>query len=167
MSQEASAPAPAPAAEVWFYHLLHRRIESVLPDLLEKSRARGWTAAVQGMDAQRLAALDDLLWTYSDEGFLPHGREGEPHAARQPVLLTAAPVDTNSAAVRFFIDGADVAAALAPERGARYQRCILLFDGNDEAALAAARAQWRALKAAGHPVTYWQEDASGRFAKQA
>ena len=166
MSEAAARP------EVWFYHLLHRRLEAVLPNLLEKSRARGWIAAVQATGEARLAMLDDALWTFSDESFLAHGREKDGgaevgEAARQPILLTLKPANLNRAAVRFFVDGAEVAPALAAAGGALYQRCILLFDGNDAEALAGARAQWRSLKAAGCPVTYWQEDTSGRFEKQA
>jgi DNA polymerase III subunit chi len=36
-----------------------------------------------------------------------------------------------------------------------------LFDGNDEAALAAARRRWAAAKAAGHALSYWQQGARG------
>jgi DNA polymerase-3 subunit chi len=42
-----------------------------------------------------------------------------------------------------------------------------LFDGRDPDALAAARANWRNAKEAGHDVTYWKEDSSGRWEKQA
>jgi DNA polymerase-3 subunit chi len=44
---------------------------------------------------------------------------------------------------------------------------IVLFDGNDPDALAGAREQWRAVKAAGHDATYWQQDERGRWAKKA
>jgi DNA polymerase-3 subunit chi len=32
-----------------------------------------------------------------------------------------------------------------------------LFDGNDPVAVEAARERWRAAKAAGHTLTYWQQ----------
>src|SRR3546814_19019765 len=53
------------------------------------------------------------------------------------------------------------------ERIADYGLCVLLFDGGDEEALAQAREQWKALKAAGHAVTYWQQDDSGRWGQKA
>ena len=34
--------------EVLFYHLEQRPLESVLPDLLQRSLERGWRAIVQG-----------------------------------------------------------------------------------------------------------------------
>ena len=49
---------------------------------------------------------------------------------------------------------------------AEYERCAVLFDGNDETALAAARAQWTGLKDAGHDLTYWQQNDEGRWEKK-
>jgi DNA polymerase IIIc chi subunit len=65
-------------------------------------------------------------------------------------------------AVLFLVEGASV-----PDDAAAYQRLVLLFDGNDEDALAAARADWKRVKAAGHEATYWQQDTRGRWEKKA
>jgi DNA polymerase-3 subunit chi len=43
----------------------------------------------------------------------------------------------------------------------RFDRVFDLFDGGDEQALAAARRRWKAAKAAGHLLTYWQQGARG------
>jgi len=148
--------------EVLFYHLQRKPLGAVLPTLLEKSLERGWRAVVQATSAERLAALDDHLWTFSDESFLPHATDKEPDAAEQPVVLTLGEGNTNQAAVRFLVEGAPVPA----EVGA-YQRVVLIFDGEDEDALAAARADWKSVKAAGHEATYWQQDPRGRCEKKA
>ena len=42
-----------------------------------------------------------------------------------------------------------------------FERGFDLFDGNDETAVAAARDRWRAAKADGHTLAYWQQDAGG------
>jgi len=54
-------------------------------------RERGWRVAVQGASEERLDALDAHLWTYKDDGFLPHGTWREPDAAEQPVLNVGSP----------------------------------------------------------------------------
>jgi DNA polymerase III subunit chi len=150
--------------EIWFYHLQRRSLDDVLPGLLERALQRGWRAVVQGASEERIAALDEHLWTYSDDSFLPHGsaREGDPEM--QPVFLTTGPENPNGAAVRFLIEGADVAPIL--ERNEAYERLMFLFDGNDAEALAAARAQWSDLKARGHMLAYWQQTADGRWEKR-
>ena len=148
--------------EIWFYHLQRQPLEAVLPTLLERSLERGWRAVVRATSDERLSALDDHLWTFSDESFLPHGTDREPDVAAQPVVLTLGDRNPNGAAVLFLVEGAPV-----PEDATTYQRLMLLFDGNDEDALAAARAQWKSVKAAGHDATYWQQDPRGRWEKKA
>lgn len=148
--------------EVLFYHLQRQSLEGVLPQLLEKSLERGWRAVVQVATEERLAALDDHLWTFSDEAFLPHGTDREPHAADQPVLITLSAENPNNASIRFLVEGAPV-----PPDLDRYQRMVILFDGTDPHALALARDQWKAVKEAGHDATYWQQDARGRWERKA
>lgn len=148
--------------EILFYHLQGQKPESVLPTLLEKSLQRGWRAVVQGSSEERIEALDAHLWTYRDDAFLPHGTWREQDAALQPILLTVNEGNPNSAEVRFLIDGAAV-----PADPQAYSRVVLLFDGDDEEAVAAARARWSDAKAKGFDATYWQPDAQGRWAKKA
>ena len=148
--------------EVLFYHLQGQKLEGVLPTLIERSLERGWRVAVQGASEERIDALDAHLWTYRDDSFLPHGTWREPEAAEQPVLLTLDETNPNAASVRFLIDGAAV-----PADAEAYQRLVLMFDGDDDEAVAAARAQWTEVKAKGFEATYWQPDDSGRWVKKA
>ena len=149
-------------AEIHFYHLQRQPLEAVLPTLIEKSTERGWRVAVQATSEERLAALDDHLWTFTDDSFLAHGTDREPDHADQPVVLTLSEVNPNRASIRFLVEGAPV-----PPDADIYQRMVILFDGTDQDALLHARDQWRAVKAAGHDATYWQQDARGRWMKKA
>ena len=146
--------------EILFYHLQGRPLERVLPALLEKSLERGWRAVVQSSSDERVEALDAHLWTYRDDGFLPHGTDKEGAAAEQPIVLTVGDDNQNGAVVRFLVDGAPV-----PGDAASYQRIVLLFDGNDPEAVAVARERWAAAKADGFDVTYWRADETGRWVK--
>lgn len=148
--------------EFLFYHLQGQKLEGVLPQLLEKSVERGWRVVVQASSEERVDALDAHLWTYRDDHFLPHGTYRETEAAMQPVLLTINDDNANGATVRFLIDGAPV-----PPDAASYQRIVLLFDGEDDVAVATARTHWSAAKAQGFDATYWQADESGRWQKKA
>jgi DNA polymerase-3 subunit chi len=141
--------------EVWFYHLERTSLEQALPELLEKVLGRGWRGLVRTREPARVDELDQHLWTWRDDSFLPHGTAGEPHAARQPVLLTAGQDNLNQAQALLLVDGAD------PGELAGYERVMVLFDGNDEAALATARAQWSMLKASGVELSYWRQEWRG------
>ena len=148
--------------EMLFYHLQRQPLERVLPALLEKSLERGWRVVVQAASDERVDALDAQLWTYRDDSFLAHGTYRENEAASQPVLLTVHDDNPNAASIRFLIDGAPV-----PEDAAKYQRIVLIFDGEDDDAVAAARGRWSEAKTQGFDVTYWQCDENGRWEKKA
>jgi DNA polymerase III subunit chi len=148
--------------EIYFYHLLRQPLERVLPTLLEKSLERGWRVVVQGASDERIEALDAHLWTFRDDSFLPHGTHKQPDMADQPILLTVNDHNPNKADVRFLIDGAPV-----PDDASSYQRVVLLFDGEDEDAVATARTHWTRAKENGLDATYWQSDENGRWVKKA
>lgn len=148
--------------EILFYHLQGQKLEGVLTPLLEKSLERGWRIVVQGASEERIEALDAHLWTYRDDTFLPHGTYRESDVAAQPVLITIHDHNPNAANVRFLIDGVAM-----PADAASYQRIVMLFDGTDADAVAAARAHWASAKSSGFEVTYWQPDDAGRWQRKA
>ncbi len=147
--------------ELLFYHLQNQPLERVLPSLLERSLDRGWRVIVQCASEERVEALDAHLWTFRDDSFLPHGTHKD-SAADQPILLTIHDDNPNRAAVRFLVDGAPV-----PADASGYERIVLLFDDGDPDAVAAARERWKAARAEGLAVTYWQADEQGRWTKKA
>ena len=144
--------------ELFFYHLQRQPLERVLPTLIEKSLERGWRVIVQAASEERAEVLDSHLWTFRDDSFLPHGTWREPEVSEQPVLLTVHDHNPNAAAVRFLVDGVRV-----PADASAYQRIVLIFDGEDPEAVAAARECWSEGKAKGFDVTYWQADEQGRW----
>jgi len=145
--------------EILFYHLQNASLEQALPALLEKTLQRGWRAVVRVGSDERMKALDDHLWTYADDSFLPHAVEGDPRAAEQPILLTRSDIRPNDAEVAFAVDGCGL-----PET-AGWARAVLMFDGADPEALDRARAAWRAVSASGNAATYWRQDEGGRWAR--
>jgi DNA polymerase-3 subunit chi len=149
----------ATPCEVWFYHLERSSLEQVLPELLEKTLQRGWRARVSSASRERLETLDAFLWTWRDDSFLPHGLAGESFDARQPVLLGEGPGNVNAAQALFVLDG-------DPGDLGSYERCVVIFDGRDEAALATARSLWSGYRKAGHGVTYWRQGESRGWEKQ-
>ena len=110
---------------------------------------------VRAGSTERVEHLNQLLWTYDESSFLAHGSARDGHAARQPIFLTAADENPNNAGMLILVDGARAAALDG------FTRICDMFDGNDETAVEDARQRWRAAKAAGHVLTYWEQTASG------
>jgi DNA polymerase-3 subunit chi len=147
--------------EVLFYHLQRQPLESVLPLLLEKTLERGWKAVVRVGSPERLAQLDEALWTYREDSFLPHGTRADGAPETQPIYLTHDDERPNGAECAFVTDGASV------PLDADCARIVLLFDGRDDDAVGRARETWKAVKARGLAATYWQQDEDGRWQKKA
>ena len=145
--------------EVYFYQLTERPLEATLPTLLNKSLSAGWRVAVRAKDVALVNRLDDALW--NGDGFLPHGKDGGPHDADQPILITTGE-DTNTAACLMIVGGA----TFEIEEIASKQRVCVLFDGADPSSLDHARGQWRTVTAAGIGAQYWADE-GGRWTKKA
>jgi DNA polymerase III subunit chi len=153
-------------SEVLFYHLETANLEDALPGLLERTRERGWRAVLRVGSAERMAALDTHLWTYSEQSFLAHGTAAEGHKERQPIFLTVEDENPNRAEVLFLVGGA-MPEDWASPRLTQYTRIVLMFDGRDSEALGFARVAWKDAKASGHEAAYWKQSPSGKWEKQA
>jgi len=141
--------------DIGFYHLTRTGPDHALPQLLGRTLATGQRAIVLCGTAERVASLDDALWKCTDPDWLPHGTAADGDADLQPVWLTTEDASPNNARFLFVIDGAK------STRLGEFDRVFDLFDGQDEAAVVAARERWAAAKAAGHSLTYWQQGPRG------
>ncbi len=139
-------------AEVAFYHLTRTGLEDTLPRLLGRTLEAGERAVVRCGSAERLAALDATLWLCAEPDWLPHGTTD---ADLQPIWLTTADDAPNGGRFLFLVDGA------GSEKLEAFARVFDIFDGNDEEQVAQARERWKAAKAAGHGLSYWQQTAKG------
>jgi DNA polymerase-3 subunit chi len=148
--------------EILFFHLQSRPLEQVLPTILERALSRGQKVVVELSSQERLNGLDDHLWSYSDASFLPHVTAMEADAANNPIVLTTQGHNPNGAQVRICAEGVRI-----PDAMQDYERVVLIFDGDDPDALAAAREDWRKARASGLAASYWQQDETGRWEKKA
>jgi DNA polymerase-3 subunit chi len=142
-------------AEIGFYHLLSTPLERALPRLLERARAQGHKIVIRAASSERVEHLNALLWTYDEPSFLAHGSARDGNPANQPIWLSDRADNPNNASMLVLIDG------LAAEDLGSFARCVDLFDGNDPAAVEAARERWRQAQAGGHSLTYWQQTEAG------
>ena len=141
--------------EIGFYHLTRTGPDQALPALLGRTLAAGERALVLCGSASRVEALDCALWECKDPDWLPHGSARTGHPALQPIWLTVQEENPNAARFLFLLDGRETA-----DLGA-WARVFDLFDGQDEAAVAAARRRWSAAKAGGHTPVYWRQGERG------
>ncbi len=147
-------------AEIGFYHLTRSSAEQALPRLLGRTLDLGKRALVRCRDEARASEIDEALWRAPGPVWLPHGTARLGHAYLQPVWIeggasAASGPAANGADYLFLLDGSGMG------EGEMFERVFDLFDGGDEAALAAARIRWSRLKQAGHGLAYWKQAAQG------
>jgi DNA polymerase-3 subunit chi len=161
-------------AEVFFYHVAGSgpaAVDDVLPDLLGKILENRRYAVVVCPTSGRMLRLDDLLWTYRDASFLPHGVVGafadaDQHTG-QPILLLAADTDGAELLLRqmpahyipVLLASAEPLLNVACEHAGE-GRVIYIFSSSD-ADVSRARDVFRRLKTGGQAPVYWQQTDKG------
>lgn len=152
--------------ETWFYHCERRAVDQVVSSLLQKTLAKGWRAVVMVPDEEELARVDDMLWTFEETAFLPHGRADAPDAARQPVLVSLDGEASKNGAQLLLATGG----AMPPEDGGQtdggFERAVIVFADDDQHVRAAARQHWKNLRDRKQNVSYWREGKSGSWERQ-
>ena len=143
-------------AEIWFYQLESQPLAKVLPELVSKGLARGLRMIVETGVVENVQRLSDLLWSYEDTAFIPHGF-GDELSEQQRLWLCTDAANPNAATYRFYIDGA------VPDSVEGLARAIIMIDSNSEDALANARNEWKKRKSEGHAVSYWKQDENGKW----
>lgn len=144
-----------------FYHLLHQPLENALPKLLEKVCEAGLKAVIKTGSTDRMRTLDQALWGFNNQSFLPHGTQADKYPEQQPLYLTTGDDNPAGATVLVLVD------SMESDQIDQYDRCLEMFDGTDQEAVTAARTRWKTYKEADHDLTYWQQTEQGGWGKKA
>ncbi len=147
--------------EVSFYHMTRSPLDKVLPQLMLKLINSGNRAVLLASDGAMLQEADALLWRFSTNKVVPHGTKEDGFTEEQPVYLTLQEENPNNANMLVVIGGAE------PEYIDKFDRCLDIFDGNNEAETAQARSRWQKYKEQDMELTYWQQNPKGAWEKAA
>jgi len=113
--------------------------------LSEKAFKQGHQVYINAASGQQLQQLDDMLWTFRDGSFLPHGLYNENAGSTHPVLLGHA-VDPEGPSDVLVNLSSDV-----PLFFSRFARVAELV-GGDEAQRESARKRYRFYKDRGYTL---------------
>ena len=120
--------------------------------LTRKARAANCQVVLLTRDRRDLMALDQALWTFAEQEFLPHVLAGDPLAASTPIILT----DNQEATLPHHQVLVNLSAA-TPAHFARFERMIEIVSA-DQADIAAGRARYRFYQQRGYPLTHFEAD---------
>ena len=138
-----------------FYHLKSLPIGKALPKLLEKVISANFKVMIQAPSEEMVRQLNRELWTYTTKFFLPHGTKEDGFASQQPIFITANNDNANEATILALVSNSSV------ENMEDFEKCIYMFDGNDEEQVKNARLDWKKYSSLGHDLIYWQQTPKG------
>ena len=147
--------------DIQFYHLSVTPLEKALPRLLEKALASGFKSLVLCESDIAVARLNDALWSYHPNRFLPHGSAKDGFAARQPIYLTAKEENPGKADLLVITDGAQI------DNLSDFKRLIDIFDGSKPESATAAEKRMEHYRAKGHNVNIIRQSSTGEWQKAA
>lgn len=146
--------------DVNFYHLTKSTVKQTLPRLVEKILSIEKRGLIVTANKEETEIVNQELWS-STRLFLPHGSSEDGFADRQPIYITHLEENPNGADVLILIGGAD------SNKITDYEKCLLLFDGNDQAQVTSAREKWKHCQKQGYELIYWKQDEEGKWQKAA
>ena len=147
--------------EIRFYHLQRQSQHQVLPVLLSKALAKGHRIVVKLRDKLSVEQMNEHLWSYHTNSFLPHGSEKDGNSEHQPIWLTEKDENPNQADVLILGDGVE------SEIMSDFELCCEMLNGQDDEQIAASRVRWKQYKDHDFEVTYWQQTDQGGWEQKA
>ena len=146
--------------DINFYHLTRTSVEKTLPKLLEKVLEANQRAVVITESPALTNLLNDTLWTYSTNAFLPHGSAAEGQPMEHPIWLTETLENPNQSNVLVQLGHAPI------NHFDSFKKCLYIFDSNQSDVLEKARHNWITYKSRGHNLRYFQQDSDGNWTEQ-
>jgi DNA polymerase III subunit chi len=122
--------------------------------LIRKAQVANTKLVVLAEDREQLNNIDSLLWTFSEQDFLPHVIAGDSLAAQTPIILT----DDCEKALPHHHALVNLSRR-TPEFFARFERMFELVS-NDEQDLVAGRERYKYYQERGYPLTHHVADSS-------
>jgi DNA polymerase-3 subunit chi len=119
--------------------------------IAEKAWRQGLRVLIHTNDQQETESMDSLLWSFSDQSFLPHGRLGQADPAANPILVGHAddPADEHQLLINLASD--------LPTWFSRFERVAECIDQEPQVKTA-GRERFRFYREHGYPMDTHQLD---------
>ncbi|MBI5446383.1 MAG: DNA polymerase III subunit chi [Deltaproteobacteria bacterium] len=137
-----------PMAGIDFYEVKGPRWELAVCERVEALYEAGERVYVRAPSEALARALDDLLWTFREDSFVPHRLWGGEGDLPDPVAVGWRRGNPNGATCLV------LAGAGEPEELSGFAQAFDFVPVSDPELTAGARERYRAFRAAGHQVTF-------------
>jgi len=146
--------------EIRFYHLQQTSLENALPEILLKAVEREYKIIIKCSNKEEVEAIDEMIWTYRKDSFIPHGCKKNGFENEQPIWITSKDENVNNANMLLLINNAE------SELIENFDLCCKIFDGADNEILEKSREHWKEYKNKDYGLSYFQQDEQGKWLKK-
>ena len=143
--------------EIFFYKLKNSSIELFLISLIEKSISKKWNSIVLLDNIERMEEINDLLWTFDDTSFIPHGSQSDLNAEKQKVYLTCNEENPNNSKIIFSVDGIII------KKPDDWTRCVYIFNEQNLLVTDELESYKREIKDLEYIQKYFEQDQNGKW----
>ena len=135
--------------EIIFVEVTANRIEMRACEIAEKNYAQGRRLQIVAVDQKQAERLDDLLWTFKPDSFVPHGLWlGYPDEPAESVVITASrdPLPGMDSLLMMGYSEVDLVS--------RFSQAFHLVVADNQERLDSSRRYWTLLKDAGFSLRH-------------
>ena len=135
--------------EVIFVEVTANRMEMRACEIAEESYARGKRLQIIAVDQEQAERLDDLLWTFKPDSFVPHGLwVGYPDEPAESVVITASKEPVPG------MDSLLMMGYIEVDLVSRFSHVVHLVVDDNQERLDSSRRYWTLLKDAGFSLRH-------------
>jgi len=148
--------------QIIFYSSAPLQVENTLFTLIEKSLEKGYKSLLLFLDKEKCSEIDEKLWTYKQNSFLPHLSEDEEisNEIDIPIYLTTKNENPYEAELLFSIDGS------IPDNINNLERLIIIIDANDKILLEKYKKYYLDINKKFEDIVFYKSDDDGKWIEE-
>ena len=148
--------------EIIFYSSAPLQVENTLFTLIEKSYEKGYKSLLLFQDKEKCSVIDEKLWTYKQNSFLPHLSKDEKFSDEIdiPIYLSTKNENPYKAELLFSIDG------FLPDHINNFERVIIIIDANDKILLEKYKKYYLDINKDFEDIVFYKSDDNGKWTEK-
>ena len=142
--------------KAYFYNCSYRNVVADISWLTEKLYKERDSILICCKDQETVEVIDDFLWRYKEDGFIPHSIEKKERSSIYPVLITTDIDEEHKHNVLLALSGVFI----KDQDWQNFTKAYYFFDHQENNQKENARLMWKSLSALNVACKYWVNKAN-------
>ena len=137
--------------KAYFYNSSHRNVVADISWLIEKLFKEKNRILVFCKDLETVEVIDNFLWAYKEDGFIPHSIEKKGSSSIYPILITTNIHEDYQHDVLLALSGV----LIEEKYWRKFSKAYYFFDDQENKEKENAREMWKSFSALNIDCKYW------------